>query len=156
MENNISVLPDSPDISIDYLLATIPTRIQRKKPSPEFAEFLRELPPEAYVNRLRRYLNIPVERIPRYKLLLQELVGCTRPEHVDFVPLQSAIQSLDRVANKIKEISEIHENTRTLVSVSAKVGLDLSGRHFVRDGMLHKVCRSKVQLYYFLLLENGK
>ncbi|KAI9922234.1 hypothetical protein PsorP6_000489 [Peronosclerospora sorghi] len=121
--------------------------------SPEFAEVLRELPPEAYVNRLRRYLNMPVERIPRYKLHLQELLGCTPPEHVDFVPLQSSIQSLDWVVNK--EISEIHENTRTLVSVSAKVGMDLSGRHFVRDGMLHKVCRSKVQLYYFVLLENG-
>ncbi|KAI9922342.1 hypothetical protein PsorP6_002600 [Peronosclerospora sorghi] len=57
---------------------------------------------------------MPVERIPRYRLLLQELLGCTPPEHVDFLPLQSAIQSLDRVANKIKEISEIHENTRTL------------------------------------------
>ncbi|KAI9919768.1 hypothetical protein PsorP6_017453 [Peronosclerospora sorghi] len=82
------------------------------------------------------------------------MIGCTPPEHVDFVPLQSAIQSLDRIANKIKEISGIHEDTRTLVSVSAKVGMDLSGRHFVRDGMMHKVCRSKVQLYYFVILEN--
>ncbi|KAI9913215.1 hypothetical protein PsorP6_005915 [Peronosclerospora sorghi] len=66
---------------------------------------------------------MPVERIPRYKLLLQELLGCIPPEHVDFVPLQSAIQSLDRVANKIKEISEIHENTRTLCKVEDDVSI---------------------------------
>ncbi|KAI9908248.1 hypothetical protein PsorP6_004187 [Peronosclerospora sorghi] len=57
---------------------------------------------------------MPVERITRYKLLLEELLGCTPPEHIDFLPLQSAIQSFDRVANKIKEISEIHKNTPTL------------------------------------------
>ncbi|EEY65169.1 uncharacterized protein PITG_16365 [Phytophthora infestans T30-4] len=123
--------------------------------SPQFAGFLRELPPEADVNRLRRYLNMPVERIPRYKLLLQELLGSTPPEHVDYVPLQSAISSVDRVAHKIEEISERRENARTLATVSAKVGIDLTGRHFVRDGMLRKVCRSKVQTYYFVLLEDA-
>ncbi|EGZ16267.1 hypothetical protein PHYSODRAFT_560761 [Phytophthora sojae] len=123
--------------------------------SPQFAGFLRELPEEADANRLRRYLNMPVERIPRYKMLLQELLGSTPPEHVDFVPLQSAIRSVDRVASKIEEISERRENVRTLATVSAKVGIDLSGRHFVRDGMLRKVCRSKVQTYYFVLLEDA-
>ncbi|CAH0516788.1 unnamed protein product [Peronospora belbahrii] len=123
--------------------------------SPQFAGFLRELPPEADVNRLRRYLNMPMERIPRYKMLLQELLGSTPPEHIDFVPLQSAIKSVDRVANKIEEINEIRENARTLATVSAKVGIDLNGRHFVRDGMLRKVCRSKVQTYYFVLLEDA-
>uniref|UniRef100_M4BAX7 Uncharacterized protein n=1 Tax=Hyaloperonospora arabidopsidis (strain Emoy2) TaxID=559515 RepID=M4BAX7_HYAAE len=123
--------------------------------SPQFAGFLRELPPEADVNRLRRYLNMPVERIPRYKMLLKELLEFTPPEHVDFVPLQSAIRSVDRVANKIEEISEIRENARTLATVGAKLGMNLSGRHFIRDGMLRKVCRSKVQTYYFVLLEDA-
>lgn len=123
--------------------------------SPQFVGFLRELPPEADVNRLRRYLNMPVERIPRYKMLLQELLGSTPSDHVDFAPLQSAIRSVDRVASKIEDISERRENARTLATVSAKVGIDLSGRHFVRDGMLRKVCRSKVQTYYFVLLEDA-
>ncbi|KAG1689273.1 hypothetical protein DVH05_002341 [Phytophthora capsici] len=123
--------------------------------SPQFLGFLRELPPEADVNRLRLYLNMPVERIPRYKMLLEELLGSTPPEHVDFAPLQAAIRSVDRVASKIEEISERRENARTLASVSAKVGINLKGRHFVRDGMLRKVCRSKVQTYYFVLLEDA-
>ncbi|OWZ14324.1 hypothetical protein PHMEG_00012214 [Phytophthora megakarya] len=123
--------------------------------SPEFAGFLSELPSEADENSLRRYLNMPVERIPRYKMLLQELLGSTPPEHVDFAPLQAAIHSVDRVASKIEEISERRENARRLAAVSAKVGIDLSGRHFIRDGMLRKVCRSKVQTYYFVLLEDA-
>ncbi|KAH7474889.1 FYVE, RhoGEF and PH domain-containing protein 6 [Phytophthora ramorum] len=123
--------------------------------SPQFAGFLRELPPEADVTRLRRYLNMPVERIPRYKMLFQELLGSTPSEHVDFVPLQAAIRSVDRVASKIEEISERRENARAVATVSAKVGIDLTSRHFVRDGMLRKVCRSKVQTYYFVLLEDA-
>ncbi|CAI5745829.1 unnamed protein product [Peronospora destructor] len=55
---------------------------------------------------------MPMERILRYKMLLQELLGSTPPEHVDLVPLQSAIQSVDRVANKIEEISEMREKSR--------------------------------------------
>ncbi|RLN67341.1 hypothetical protein BBJ29_003092 [Phytophthora kernoviae] len=123
--------------------------------SPQFADFLRELPDKADVNRLRRYLNMPVERIPRYKMLLEELLGSTPPDHVDYAPLQSAIRSVDRVASKIEEICERRDNSRTLISVSAKVGLDLTGRTFVRDGMLRKVCRSRVQMYYFVLLEDA-
>ncbi|KAG6611179.1 uncharacterized protein IUM83_12633 [Phytophthora cinnamomi] len=87
--------------------------------------------------------------------IADELLGSTPPEHVDFVPLQSAIRSVDRVASKIEEISERRENARALATVTAKVGIDLSGRHFVRDGMLRKVCRSKVQTYYFVLLEDA-
>ncbi|POM57993.1 Hypothetical protein PHPALM_37418 [Phytophthora palmivora] len=98
---------------------------------------------------------MPVERIPRYKMLLQELLGSTPPDHVDFSPLQAAIQSVNRVASKIEAISERRENARTLAAVSAKVGIDLTGRHFIRDGMLRKVCRSKVQTYYFVLLEDA-
>ncbi|TDH66835.1 hypothetical protein CCR75_005971 [Bremia lactucae] len=123
--------------------------------SPQFAGFLSELPHEADVNRLRRYLNMPVERIPRYKLLLQELLESTPPEHIDFVPLQSAIHSVNRVASKIEDISERRENARIVAAVSAKVGIDLTGRYFVRDGLLRKVCRSKVHTYYFVLLEDA-
>ncbi|GMF11344.1 unnamed protein product [Phytophthora lilii] len=110
--------------------------------SPQFAGFLRELPDEADVNRLRRYLNMPVERIPRYKMLLQELLGSTPPEHVDFVPLQSAIRSVDRVASKIEEISERRENARTLATLlvdnddDSSSGYELEG-FVIKNGWLN-------------------
>lgn len=125
--------------------------------SPQFTNFLRELPAEASVTRLRRYLNMPMERIPRYKMFLQELLAATPPDHIDYTPLQAAIRSVDRVANKIRDISDRRDSARKLEGISARVGIDLRGRgRFVRDGLLRKVCRSKVQNYYFVLLEDGE
>lgn len=124
--------------------------------SPQFTNFLRELPAEASVTRLRRYLNMPMERIPRYKMFLQELLAATPPDHIDYTPLQAAIRSVDRVANKIRDISDRRDSAQKLEGISARVGIDLRGRgRFVRDGLLRKVCRSKVQNYYFVLLEDG-
>lgn len=113
------------------------------------------MPDDASVNRLRTYLNMPMERIPRYKLLLQELLASTSSDHLDYAPLQSAISSMDLVASKIQEIIARRENARKIDDVSAKVGIDLRGKRFVKDGTLRKVCRSKVQKYYFVLLDDG-
>lgn len=97
-----------------------------------------------------------MERIPRYKMFLQELLECTPPDHIDFGPLQAAIKSVDLVAFKIQEIIIRRENARKIEEVGAKVGLDLRGKRFVREGVVRKVCRSKVQKYYFVLLEDGQ
>ena len=113
------------------------------------------MPEEASVNRLHTYLNMPMERIPRYKMLLQELLQSTAPEHIDYAPLQTALNSVNLVAFKIQEIIARRENARKIDELSAKVGIDLRGRRFVRDGTLRKVCRSKVQKYYIVLLEDG-
>lgn len=99
---------------------------------------------------------MPMERIPRYKMFLQELLESTPPDHIDFGPLQAAIKSVDLVAYKIQEIIIRRENARKIEEVGAKVGLDLRGKRFVREGIVRKVCRSKVQKYYFVLLEDGK
>ncbi|TYZ63933.1 hypothetical protein PybrP1_002899 [[Pythium] brassicae (nom. inval.)] len=123
--------------------------------SPQFAAFLKEMPADASVNRLRTYLNMPMERIPRYKLLLQELLASTASDHLDYAPLQSAISSMDLVASKIQEIIARRENARKIDEVGAKVGIDLRGKRFVKEGALRKVCRSKVQKYYFVLLEDA-
>lgn len=123
--------------------------------SPQFESFLKEMPEEASVNRLRTYLNMPMERIPRYKMLLQELLESTSSEHIDYAPLQAAINSVNLVAFKIQEIIARRENVRKIEEIGAKVGIDLRGRRFVRDGILRKVCRSKVQKYYIVLLEDG-
>ncbi|GLE01232.1 hypothetical protein PINS_up010062 [Pythium insidiosum] len=123
--------------------------------SPQFASFLKEMPAEASVNRLRTYLNMPMERIPRYKVFLQELLECTPNDHIDFVPLQTAIKSVDMVANKVQEIIARRESAKKLDEISARVGIDLRGRRYVFDGLLRKVCRSKVLKYYFVLLDDA-
>lgn len=123
--------------------------------SPQFAVFLKEIPEEASVHRLRTYLNLPMERIPRYKVFLHELLECTPPDHIDYAPLQAAMKSVNQVANKVEEIIARRESARKIDEISDRLGMDLRGKRFVMDGMLKKVCRSKVQQYYFVLLEDA-
>ncbi|DAZ97923.1 TPA: hypothetical protein N0F65_007264 [Lagenidium giganteum] len=123
--------------------------------TPQFTAFLKEMPEEASLHRLRTYLNMPMERIPRYKVFLNELLECTPSDHIDHPPLQSAIKNVDMVAAKIQEIITRRENAKKIQELSTKVGLDLKGKRFVKEGILRKVCRSKVQKYYFVLLEDA-
>jgi hypothetical protein len=46
---------------------------------------------------------VPVQRIPRYVLLLKELLKCTPESHSDFANCQKAHASLEKVAGLINE-----------------------------------------------------
>ena len=48
--------------------------------------------------RLQSYLIEPVQRIPRYKLLLQELLKRTPQRHPDHAPLAAALAEVARAA----------------------------------------------------------
>ncbi|TMW56750.1 hypothetical protein Poli38472_006760 [Pythium oligandrum] len=123
--------------------------------SQQFAGFFKDLPEEAGLHRLRTYLNMPMERIPRYKVFLQELMECTPSDHLDYGPLQTAMKSVDTVANTVQEIIARRESARKMEEIGSKIGIDLRGKRFVKEGSLKKVCRSKVQKYDFVLLEDS-
>ncbi|XP_037073296.1 guanine exchange factor for Rac 30-like [Pollicipes pollicipes] len=64
--------------------------------SSQFAEFLksRQQHPNCHGLDLAALLLSPVQRVPRYLLLLQQLLRRTPPEHADHGPLQTALQAL--------------------------------------------------------------
>ncbi len=43
-------------------------------------------------NELGSYLIMPVQRIPRYELLLKTLIGYTPEDHIDYFNLNQALQ----------------------------------------------------------------
>lgn len=61
--------------------------------------------PECKKNDLKTYLIMPVQRIPRYELLLRELIRKTPPGHPDSVLLKEAF-------SKIKAISELIDHRK--------------------------------------------
>jgi FYVE/RhoGEF/PH domain-containing protein 5/6 len=125
--------------------------------SQEFLTFLKSMPEEATLRRLRRYLNMPMDRIPTYQKFLNDLIQYTTPDHLDHGPLNAAIKTVELVAKKIKEVISKQQNEVKIQEIYQKTSLDtLKGKHFVKEGMLRKVCRSKVHRYNFYLLEDGK
>eukprot|EP01126_Amoeba_proteus_P067413 TRINITY_DN9957_c0_g1_i1.p1 TRINITY_DN9957_c0_g1~~TRINITY_DN9957_c0_g1_i1.p1 ORF type:complete len:460 (+),score=101.78 TRINITY_DN9957_c0_g1_i1:288-1667(+) len=49
------------------------------------------------------YLVMPVQRLPRYRMLLQTLLDCTSKNHVDYENLILATQEVDNVTNYIQK-----------------------------------------------------
>jgi hypothetical protein len=62
-----------------------------------------ELQPRCHGLNLRSFLIQPVQRVPRYKLLIAEMLKHTEERHADFQKLQQALQSISKVAANINE-----------------------------------------------------
>jgi len=97
--------------------------------------------------KLNSLLITPVQRIPRYKLLLEDVIGKTPRSHPDKASLDSALEQIEAVAWHINEQLREHENSlrmldiqRSLVGGQPKV--IAPGRKLLKQGLLMKVPRS--------------
>lgn len=115
----------------------------------EFARFRRtqEELPDMKGLKLNALLITPVQRIPRYKLLLEELLLSTSPCHEDYKNIGEAVKLVSAVANHINEHIKQQDNFMKMLaiqkSISGPAGLQIliPGRVFIKEGMLHKVSK---------------
>jgi len=122
-------------------LNTLDEQIRKNK---QFAEFLQsqEENPECDRLLLPAFLIQPIQRIPRYSLLLKELIKNTWEDHPDFRMLVVASKKIEEVAIHINEKKREAENlTKALDVMSSLEGegaldLALHTRRFVREGAL--------------------
>lgn len=71
---------------------------------------------------LEGYLLLPVQRIPRYKLLLEELLRSTPPSgHYVEDPLEKALAEISSLANNMNEGKRESESRRKLVQWQARI-----------------------------------
>ncbi|BFU23210.1 guanine nucleotide exchange factor, putative [Entamoeba histolytica HM-1:IMSS-B] len=56
-------------------------------------------------------LITPVQRLPRYQLLLKDLLKHTQQSHIDYNNIKKALEMIQEVANKVNETSKINELT---------------------------------------------
>lgn len=99
------------------------------------------------------FLIMPVQRVPRYKLLLQELVNLTvGPEHS---VLQSALDQVTAVAKMVNESIQEHLDRMKVLNVQKRFGdqvhLVEPQRKFVLEGQLIKHCRRGPKRYSLFL-----
>lgn len=130
-----------------------------EKKSTEFSTFKKaqEMREECKGLNLGSLLITPVQRVPRYKLLLESLLNKTPREHPDFEKLQAATVEINKVAHHINENIRQRENFQKMLSIQKSltgVGAPkvlAPGRFFVREGPLLKVCgRGSQERMFFL------
>ncbi len=130
-------------------------REQRKK---LFKEFLsqKKLDPRSKGRELDQFLIMPVQRIPRYNLLLRELVKHTWLSHPDFAVLDASVERLANIAmflNEKKREAEALQRTFHVQEILDKASVNLqvavAGRKYLYEGELYDGQGKAVVMYLF-------
>jgi hypothetical protein len=95
-----------------------------RKTNPELDKFLKKLKVEAKECRsmdISSFLVMPVQRIPRYQLLLQEVLKNTPRGHHDFADLENSLKIVVNVANHLNNQRKYKEAQTRVVSVTRRL-----------------------------------
>ncbi|KAJ1867807.1 hypothetical protein LPJ78_000679 [Coemansia sp. RSA 989] len=125
-----------------------------------FAQFVQQTSarPECRGLTFQSYLLLPVQRIPRYKLLLEDMQRYTPQQHVDYASIGSALRMIADVADFVNENIEEHEMALSMIEIQRALGLKESllapGRRLIKAGKLTKICRKNHQQRSFYLFSD--
>ena len=144
-----------------------------KSEKPAFASFLAEVSARAaetgHHQHISFFLIMPIQRIPRYIMLLSDLLNHTDDSHPDHLPLSAALDQVREVAAQVNDsIKKVEFGAKMRLIQENMTGFDgqlvLPSRRLLRDGVLvHKVSKSGNLIAYtiylfndFILLTKGK
>ena len=113
-----------------------------------FAEFLKNAreDPRTGGFDIQSYLIMPIQRIPRLKMLLEELLKHTPADHPDFKDLTKGLEILSMTATLINEAIHERQNRLKVWSIAQTITalpftLLEPHRLIVHEGFLSKICR---------------
>ncbi|KAI8853039.1 Dbl homology domain-containing protein [Chytridium lagenaria] len=123
-----------------------------------FAQFMEAVfkKPQSKNLRLDAYLIMPIQRIPRYKLLLEQLLKYTHPDHADYLSVLRSVDLIAKVAALMNEKIYQYGMAVTMLNIQRSIiGLDIAllsaGRRLIHHGPVIKICRRTDQPRYFFL-----
>eukprot|EP01104_Vermistella_antarctica_P015413 TRINITY_DN5063_c0_g1_i1.p1 TRINITY_DN5063_c0_g1~~TRINITY_DN5063_c0_g1_i1.p1 ORF type:complete len:1160 (-),score=325.37 TRINITY_DN5063_c0_g1_i1:17-3496(-) len=130
---------------------------EKMEKSKDFQKLLRAGQEASTSNlQLNDYLIMPIQRIPRYVMLLQELLKRTDQAHVDYDDIASALSKMREIAFRVNEEKRNAESSARLASLQTQISGKLEQlakptRKFVREGQFNVVDNGKqVKAYVFL------
>eukprot|EP01114_Cavostelium_apophysatum_P017515 TRINITY_DN5223_c0_g1_i2.p1 TRINITY_DN5223_c0_g1~~TRINITY_DN5223_c0_g1_i2.p1 ORF type:complete len:734 (-),score=202.94 TRINITY_DN5223_c0_g1_i2:30-2141(-) len=108
---------------------------------PKFKAFLDEARKDQRLvgHHLHDIMIMPIQRIPRYRLLLLDLVNCTPIDHPDNKLLNESLQAISDLASDLNEKLRDSENQQYMLKLqlqfedSASVGLIEPHRRFIQE-----------------------
>lgn len=120
---------------------------------PRFQAFLEEQPVS-----LMSTLITPIQRVPRYELLISELIKHTPESHKDRSDLVKAAELVQKVASAINLAVKREESRQTIHHLESLFGKNPKWandrRLFLRWGKLTKQCKSCEKEYQFFLFSD--
>jgi hypothetical protein len=126
----------------------------------DFVKFLEQAQqdPRAFGFAIETLLIEPVQRIPRYKMLLAELLKYTPDDHEDRPKIIQALEKVADVAMQNNEAIRQRENSEKLMEIMMSIMpakrinlLDNPKRKLLRKGDLLRQCRREAKPFTFWL-----
>eukprot|EP00727_Mastigamoeba_balamuthi_P012485 m51a1_g786 putative domain containing protein (416) ;mRNA; r:625356-627153 len=122
------------------------TALDGAKKQAKFAAFLEETYKNSRLKGLElgSFLIMPIQRIPRYVMLLQDLVKHTPASHADYDKLCSALSKVQEIAVSINEKKRDAESQAKILEIDELVGgkpesLVKPYRYYVFEGALTEI-----------------
>lgn len=127
-----------------------------------FADFIARVEKDPEINKsLESLLILPVQRIPRYRLLLEQLLKYTPEGHADYATVQASLDQICALAAYNNEAIRERENQNKIMAVMMQIDpayridlLDDRNRSLLLDGLLLKQCRRRYKEFHFWLFSD--
>eukprot|EP00484_Ammonia_sp_Unknown_P027509 CAMPEP_0197032254 /NCGR_PEP_ID=MMETSP1384-20130603/10974_1 /TAXON_ID=29189 /ORGANISM="Ammonia sp." /LENGTH=952 /DNA_ID=CAMNT_0042461887 /DNA_START=28 /DNA_END=2886 /DNA_ORIENTATION=- len=124
----------------------------------KWAEYCTNVRPLCQRFDLASLLILPIQRLPRYKLLLSEIMKNTPDAHPDAADLRKSLEKVEHISMEINTRMKEFERRETVKKIERKFDGNIKilepHRQFIREGKLWKVCRNKDRLYHFFLFND--
>ncbi|PRP77255.1 hypothetical protein PROFUN_13638 [Planoprotostelium fungivorum] len=128
----------------------------------KFATFLEKTKfnvPECELLDLSSFLIKPIQRIPRYVLLLQELLQHTPPRHGDYNDIARALEKMKQVAGYVNDRKREAENLNQVFHVASNLtgkfdNLCAPHRRYIRRGYLTQMVEKTPKLRFCFLFND--
>ncbi|CAG2119809.1 unnamed protein product, partial [Medioppia subpectinata] len=127
---------------------------------PAFAAAVKEFESTARCQKLsvKHYMLKPVQRLPQYRLLLQDYLSHLAPDSPDYEDTCRALTIVSQVAEHANNSMKNNENISKLLSIQNSIigGTEVirPGRVFVKEGELMKLSRKGMQDRWFILFND--
>jgi hypothetical protein len=104
--------------------------------------------PRTFGLSIESLLIEPVQRIPRYRMLLSELINYTNIDHEEYQDLVKSLEKVSEVATENNEAIKMHENRNKMNEIMLQIDtkghyldlLDDPSRRLIRSGQLFRQC----------------
>ncbi|KAK6634723.1 hypothetical protein RUM43_012125 [Polyplax serrata] len=126
---------------------------------PKFGKIVKEFEASDRCKKLslKHYMLKPVQRIPQYRLLLNDYLKHLNEDSVDYGDTLSALKIVCEVvdhANRNLACGDKEGRMMHFQSILSDYTLIKPGRELIKDGSLDKICRKTIKDRYFILLND--
>ncbi|EDV40568.1 uncharacterized protein Dana_GF23861 [Drosophila ananassae] len=126
--------------------------------NPVFRKFLEQTESRPEVQRkLNSLMIVPIQRVPRYKLLLEQVLLYTSPADSDYKLLKESVKEIEATATHINTCVEEQEITQYLIHlqnslVNRTPNIVKPSRRVIKEGVLQKITHKGTEIKRYCVL----